>query len=250
MEQAIDEQEVRRFEERIRDALGDESSPEYVVEPHVLGPSVELLYEEGALSMASAGDDGNPVEEVTANVKTILAAPLKLRHPKEGQPPPPFLSVTGTVYMEKADFDRVNAERQDKGLSPFTDPGKAASDSLRQGDLRATAKRPLTLFTHWVREISNGEFQTHYDLVVTLQEWDLRVNRAHMKVCATMDEVIGFCRQLKETELPYETLGALITVNSREVQAHLQERAGAPGWRLAYRFRQPEGRGVNGIPTL
>ncbi len=239
LENAVDHEELKAFDERVRRFLGVTDPIEYTVEPKIDGLAVELVYEHGKLVVASTRGDGYVGEDVTQNVKTILSVPLTLDSYKEARAIPELLEVRGEVYMDIAAFEELNRQRIRQGLPPFANPRNAAAGSVRQLDPRVTAKRPLNIFCYGVGEVRGASFETHMEMMICLQEWGLRVNRPHMRVCPDIDQVIDYCEALedKRSEFPYEIDGAVVKVNRLDFQARLGEKARSPRWAIAYKFK-------------
>jgi DNA ligase (NAD+) len=238
LENSFNDQDIRDFDARIKRFLKDDSTIEYTVEPKIDGLAVELVYENGTLTVASTRGDGNVGENVTQNIKTILSVPLTLTQPKDFFPIPDLLEVRGEVYMETGRFEKLNHKRQAKGLPAFANPRNAAAGSLRQLDHKVTAKRPLDMFCYGIGTISDPEFETHRELMFVIQRWGLRVNKPHIQVCRTTDEVIDHCHKIEETrdQFPYEIDGAVIKVNQLDLQARLGQKSRSPRWAFAYKF--------------
>lgn len=239
LENAFDEGGIRDFDGRTRRFLGDNEPIQYTVEPKIDGLAVELVYEQGRLVVASTRGDGFIGEDVTQNVKTILTIPLKLNSMSGRRPVPDLLEVRGEIYMEMEAFKALNRERMAQDLPPFANPRNAAAGSLRQLDSRITARRPLNMFCYGVGEISDRCFDTQYELMLTLQDWGLRVNRPHIMVCDTIEEVIGYCHRFEETrsQFAFEIDGAVIKVNRLDLQVRLGEKARSPRWAIAFKFK-------------
>lgn len=239
------EEELKAFDIRSRTALGDPPALDYLVEPKFRGLDVELLYKSGTLVTGSTKGDGYTGELVTANIKTILTVPLTLLKVQGGPPLPELLDVRGTVYMEKDAFESLNHQRKEKGLSVFADPLSTVADSLRQTDPRVTAKRPLNMFCHGIGQMKGMEMEveTQMALMTLIQQWGLRVNRPHLKVCQDVDEAISQCRLLGEmrNEFPFEIDGAMIKVNRLDFQFRLGGDSLGPRWAVAYRFGPGQG---------
>ncbi|MGQ9476986.1 MAG: NAD-dependent DNA ligase LigA [Candidatus Bipolaricaulia bacterium] len=232
---AFSEEEVKEFDQRVKRLL-DGDVVEYVVEPKYDGLAVELIYDEGVFTVGSTRGDGEVGEDVTPNLKTIKSIPLVLREP-EGLSIPKRLAVRGEVYMDIADFKRLNEERLAQGEPPFANPRNAAAGSLRQLDSRITARRPLKIFFYDVGQCEGIEFRTQEELLRTLPEFGLRVNPL-FRLCSTIEEAITFHHELeREREaLPYESDGVVIKVNRFELRRRLGEIARAPRWAVAYKF--------------
>lgn len=233
------DQDIWDFDARLKRFLGDDSPMEYTVEPKIDGIALELVYEKARLTVGSTRGDGYVGEDITQNIKTILTVPLTLTQPKDGRPIPDLVEVRGEVYMEKEAFEGLNRTRLERNLPPFANPRNAAAGSLRQLDPRITAKRPLNMFCYGVGEISGSPFDTHRELMVSIQQWGLRVNRPYIRVCGTPGEVIDYCHYLEEirSQFPYEIDGAVIKVNQLNLQARLGQKSRSPRWALAYKFR-------------
>ena len=238
LENCFDPQQILDFDKRVRKFLGDDATVQYTVEPKIDGLAVELVYEEGRLSVASTRGDGRVGEDVTRNIKTILNVPLKLVTRKQSLPIPDLLEVRGEVYMDVAAFLKLNENRAARNESLFANPRNAAAGSLRQLDARITARRPLDMFCYGVGNTETLSFKTHWDVMMALQHWGLRVNRPHITVCDTPDAVVAGCRHIEETRghFPYEIDGAVIKVNRLDLQFRLGMKSRSPRWAMAYKF--------------
>jgi DNA ligase (NAD+) len=160
---------------------------------------------------------------VTSSFKTILTVPLTFVPLRKERSVPDYLEIRSDVYMEAEAFARLNQERAKKNLPSFSDPRAAVEDSLLQTDPRVSAKRPLNYFCSGTGKSADLQAATHYELMVSLQELGLRVNRPHIKVCNGVHEVIDHCLRLRAEKgnLPYPVEGALIRINSLDLQARL-----------------------------
>jgi len=209
------------------------------VEPKMDGLAVEMVYERGSLTVASPRGDGHVGENITSNIKTIMSVPLTLMQPQDGRATPQLLEVRGEVYMEMEAFKALNRERLSKDLPAFANPRNAAAGSLRQLNPRITAKRPLNVFCYGIGELRGTSLETHMELMITLQQWGLRVNRPHIKVFHHLEEVIEYCHELEEnrSQFPFEIDGAVIKINQLALQARLGQKTRSPRWALAYKFR-------------
>jgi DNA ligase (NAD+) len=240
LEHTFQEQDIIDFDGRIRRVLQQDTPVRYTVEPEIEGQAVEIVYEKGTLTVASTRGDGYVGELVTPNVKTILTVPLTLIQipPEGGSPIPDLLEVRGVIYVETEAFEVLNRERVEKNLPPFKGPADAAADALSQPNLRVTAKKPLNMFCTGIGEMSGPELDTQYELMTTLQQWSLRVNRPHIKVCDGVGEVVEYCHRLKEmrSQFPYKIGGAVVNVNQRSLQARLGDISGSHGWAIAYKL--------------
>ena len=238
LENGFSDKEVKEFEERIRRFLSYSNQIRYTVEPKLDGLAVELIYENSILKTASTRGDGYIGEDITSNTKTIRSIPLRLLPPLDGRNLPEHIEVRGEVYMEKKAFQQLNKEREKQGKAPFANPRNAAAGSVRQLDPQITANRPLMFFSYGIGEVSGWTFASHIELLTTLNKWGLRVNTRYIKECKTIDEAIAHCRYLESIkhDLPYEIDGAVIKVNSIDLQKALGEKSRSPRWALAFKF--------------
>ncbi len=242
LENGFDDKAIRDFDTRVRRGLGKNYQCNYIIEPKMDGLAVEMVYEEGILTVAATRGDGYVGENITANIKTILTVPLSLTRYPDGPPIPELLEVRGEVYMESDAFKDLNKGRLIKGLPAFANPRNAAAGSIRQLDPRITAKRPLNYFCYGVGVIRGHSFTTHMELMIALQQWGLRVNKPHIKVCHNIEDAIHYCHYLEETrhQFPYEIDGAVIKVNPLDLQASLGQKSRSPRWALAFKFQPTE----------
>ena len=239
LENSFNDKDIRDFNTRIKKLIKDSVSFNYTVEPKIDGLAVELVYENGILSVASTRGNGYTGENVTHNIKTILSIPLTLTQTEAQLFIPELLEVRGEVYMETEAFEALNHERVKKNLPEFANPRNAAAGSLRQLDARVTAKRPLNMFCYGIGEIRGLEFEEQYKLMTSLQRWGLRVNIPHIQVCNTVDEVIEHCHHLEEirSRFLFEIDGAVIKVNQLRLQSRLGQKSRSPRWALAFKFK-------------
>ena len=239
LENSFSDQDIRDFDARVKRFLGNDSPVDYTVEPKIDGLAVELVYENGALTVASTRGDGLTGENVTRNIKTILTIPLTLTKKKSTLPPPDLLEVRGEVYIDLEAFEKLNHERVERDLPPFANPRNAAAGSLRQLDPKITARRPLNMFCYGIGMISELSCDTHHELMTLLQQWGLRVNRPYIRICNTLTEVIDYCRHLEEirAQFYFEIDGAVIKVNRLDLQTRLGQKSRSPRWSMAYKFK-------------
>jgi DNA ligase (NAD+) len=231
-----DEDVVKRFLENCRRRLGEE--PEYVAEPKYDGLSVELIYEDERLSVASTRGDGRVGEDVTANVRTIREIPMPLLD--EEEPVPKHLVVRGEIYMDKGEFEELNRRREEAEENPFANPRNAAAGSLRQLDPNITAERSLHAFFYEVAEVSGRRnFDSQWEVLNTLPKWGFKVNLDLSKRCFGFDEIQEYHEDLerKRNDLSYEIDGAVFKVDDRSRQEKLGVRARDPQWAIAYKFQ-------------
>ncbi len=230
---AFSAEELRAFDERVRNGLPAGSKIEYVLEPKIDGLACSLVYENGKLVRAATRGDGVTGENVTANVRTIRSIPLVLTAP-EGEELPELLDVRGEVYMPRHEFMRLNEERAEKGESEFANPRNAAAGSLRQLDPQVTAKRSLSFFAYNVGE---GAQATHSESLAMLKRYGFKVSEGY-KVVNDIDAALKFIEAFdaKRSSLAYDTDGAVIKVNEVYQQRILGATGKDPRWAIAYKF--------------
>ena len=228
----FDDEAARSFERTCRQA---DEEVDFVAEPKYDGLAVELVYENGVLTVASTRGDGITGEDVTDNVRTIGAVPLRIGG--SGQDIPPLLEVRGEVHMRISEFRALNRRRAEQDEPLFANPRNAAAGSLRQLDSSITAVRPLALFAYDVGVVEGREFDTHWQLLQTLKQWGFVVN-PEVKLCADADEMIAYHTAMtqRRDELDYEIDGVVFKVNQRPVRELLGTRSRNPRWAVAYKF--------------
>jgi len=233
---AMDLDEIREFEQRIKRALGSDAEIEYVFEPKIDGLAVEVVYEYGVLTIGSTRGDGVTGEDITQNLRTVHAIPLRLIE-QPGEKFPARLEARGEVYMDKADFLALNKTRQQTGEPLFANPRNSAAGSLRQLDPSLTAQRPLKAFFYAVGVIEERNFRTHWEMLDYFKRLGLRTNPINL-ICHGIEAVIAQYQKLNETKeaLPYEIDGTVIKVNSLHLQQELGFISRSPRWAMAFKF--------------
>ncbi len=234
---AFSAEEMREFDERVRDRLeAGETTIAYGAEPKLDGLAVSLLYEKGVLVRGATRGDGAKGEDVTHNVRTIDAIPLRLR----GSDWPSQLEVRGEVYMPKAGFNALNVAAEEKGEKTFVNPRNAAAGSLRQLDPKLTAQRPLAFFAY---SVVDGEqlASEHVACLLKIKEWGFPVNPLTDVVsgvdgCLSFYDFIGQSR----SDLDYEIDGVVFKVNDLRSQHELGFVSRAPRWAIAQKFPPEE----------
>ena len=231
-----DEHDVRSFDQTCRDELEAESVA-YVAEPKYDGLAVELIYDEGRLTMASTRGDGETGEDITPNVKTIKEVPLALLG-QEDVSIPERLVVRGEIYMRKDEFRAFNRRRADEGKRQFANPRNAAAGSVRQLDPKVTERRPLHVFFYALPEASDLGFEAHWDVLQALPNWGLRVNLDRTERCGDVEGLISYHKRMAELreDLPYEIDGVVYKVDRLDARETLGIRTRDPRWALAYKF--------------
>lgn len=241
LENGFDEQDVEAFDQRIRRFLGDEEPVFYTVEPKMDGVAVELVYEKGILVEASTRGDGYSGELITENIRTLKTVPLVLQQcePQQcGIPPVPRrLEVRGEVVIPVEAFRRFNRQRMERDEPIFANPRNAAAGSLRQLDPKVTSQRPLEIFCYGAGTISDGLFQSHWEVLEALKAWGLRVND-HVRPRVGIKDALKYHSDLlrRRNEFPYEMDGTVIKVDDLALQERLGEKSRSPRWALAVKF--------------
>ena len=175
LENAFNDQELFDFEERLLRFLKTDVTPGYIAEPKLDGLAIRIRYEKGILVQAATRGDGVNGEDVTHNVKTIGAIPLRLT----GKGIPTRLEVRGEIYMPSKGFDELNQRQRDHNAKPFANPRNAAAGSLRQLDSTITATRPLTMYCYGVGIAEGAKMaDTHNAMLEELRGWGPRVSTA------------------------------------------------------------------------
>ena len=217
--------------------LHSDADIEYVAEVKLDGLSVELVYEDGQLAVASTRGDGENGEDITRNIRTIKSVPLRLVKPKHGRIPK-LLEVRGEVIIPKNGFVKLNEERERNGEPVFANPRNAAAGSLRQLDPKITASRPLDIFLYSPGTIEDLEVNSQWEFLEALKELGLRVN-PESKICKGVGEVLEYWNDLTERrhQLDYDADGVVAKVNSYALQRQLGEVSRSPRWAIAYKFK-------------
>lgn len=235
LENAMDEEELRAFDERVHRWLNVSGDIDYVAEPKLDGLAVELIYENGVLASGSTRGDGVTGEEITSNLRTIRCLPLRLRSVE--RPVPALLEVRGEVFMTKAGFAELNQQRAAAGESLFANPRNAAAGSLRQLDPRITASRPLSAYCYQAGTIEGETFATHWDFLQALRQWGLPVNPEIRRVRG-IESAQEYYRELAEKrhDLPYEIDGMVLKLNAFALRQQVGIRSRSPRWAIAGKF--------------
>lgn len=232
LENAFSEDDLISFETRLFNFLNKQEEITYVAEPKIDGLAVSLLYENGQLVRAATRGDGTTGEDITQQVRTISAIPLRLYGT-----PPPHVEIRGEVYMNNSGFEKLNRSQLDAGESPFANPRNAAAGSLRQLDPQVTAKRPLRFFAYNVASPETSGCDNQWELLMQIKDWGLPVNE-HIRCCHSIKEVntrLEGLIALRHT-LDYEIDGMVVKVSSFALQNRLGNKARAPRWAIACKF--------------
>ncbi|QCR35399.1 NAD-dependent DNA ligase LigA [Nissabacter sp. SGAir0207] len=238
LDNVFDEESYLAFNKRVQDRLKSADTLTFCCELKLDGLAVSLLYEDGELVRAATRGDGTTGENITANVRTIRAIPLRLT----GDNIPRRVEVRGEVFMPQRGFEALNEEARRTGGKVFANPRNAAAGSLRQLDPRITAKRPLTFFCYGVGVLEGGELpRSHWQRLMQFREWGLPVSD-RIRLCNGSEEVLAFYHQIEQarTGLGFDIDGVVIKVDSLDLQEALGFVARAPRWAIAFKFPAQE----------
>jgi DNA ligase (NAD+) len=235
----FDEDELRAFDARVRRGLGLPPAPaaapdlRYVAELKIDGLAISLRYERGHFVQGATRGDGTTGEDVTANLRTVTVLPGRAREPFTGE-------VRGEIYMPKAEFARINAEREEAGLPTYANPRNSGAGSLRQQDARITAARRLSSWTYQLLEEGSDGRPTvaaQSEALARLAALGFPVNPDRAE-SLDIEGVIAFLEEWREKrhELPYETDGVVVKVDRFDQQERLGMVARAPRWAIAFKF--------------
>jgi DNA ligase (NAD+) len=243
---AFEDSEVRAFDKRVADMLraaGKLSTAEevsYFCELKLDGLAISLRYERGLLVQAATRGDGQTGEDVTMNVRTIKAIPLKLNGSE--QEIPEILEVRGEVFMNLADFERLNAAQESRGEKIFVNPRNAAAGSLRQLDSRVTAQRPLSFFAYGWGDLGGFQLPRHSAMLDWLQRLGLPVNEKQHVLALGAEQLLQFYTEVgaRRAQLPYDIDGVVYKVDDLSAQRVLGFVARAPRFAIAHKFPAQE----------
>lgn len=241
LDNAFDEEEVRAWERRIRRLLADDADIKYTVEPKIDGLAVALTYEEGRLVQGATRGNGFVGEDVTQNLRTIPAIPLRI--PLVGdEPPPSYLEARGEVYMPRDRFEELNRRREVAGEKPFANPRNAAAGSVRQLDPSITLSRPLSIFMYAVGHAQGVTLEGQWEALSFVRQMGFPTAE-NIQLCDDLEQALALYQKwLDQREaLNYEADGVVIKVDSFAQQLALGEVAHAPRWAIAYKFPAHEG---------
>jgi DNA ligase (NAD+) len=234
---AFEDEELVDFDRRVRERLGVEEV-EYSAETKLDGLAASIRYEEGVLVSGATRGDGARGEDVTQNIRTIKAVPLRLR----GDDFPRVLEVRGEVFLTDEGFRRLNAEQLRREEKPFANPRNAAAGGLRQLDPRKTAERNLTMYCYGVGDVREGWLPgSHGGILERLRHWGLRVS-PEAAVVRGVDGCRDYYRDMlaRREGLGYAIDGVVFKVNDIAEQDILGAVSRAPRWAIAYKFPAEE----------
>ena len=257
LDNAYSEEELRAFDERVRRGLDAAGTPvavvDYVAELKIDGVSIALTYEDGVLLRAATRGDGTRGEEVTPNVRTIRAVPLRLG----GDAPAGRIEVRGEVYLPRKAFEKINAEREAAGEPLFQNPRNAAAGTLRNLEPALVARRGLSVFTYQLvggpaasapgdpasladaqqRRIEADLPRSHSEMLEGLRAWGLPVE-PHWQRCTGADGLVAFVAEWAERRrsLAFDTDGVVVKVDSHAARRVLGATSKFPRWSVAFKF--------------
>lgn len=236
LDNSYSQEDLLDWEKRIQKALGDVPM-EYTCELKYDGASISITYEDGVLVRAVTRGDGVQGDDVTNNIKTIKSVPIRLK----GTDYPKSFDIRGEIILPFAGFERMNQELIEIGETPYANPRNTASGSLKLQDSAAVAKRPLECLLYNITGTDLG-FETQYEGLEKARQWGFKVP-AVSKLAKSMDEVLAFIAywDVHRHELPYETDGVVVKVNSLHDQEELGFTAKSPRWAIAYKFKAEQG---------
>ncbi|MCH4364344.1 NAD-dependent DNA ligase LigA [Staphylococcus haemolyticus] len=228
---AFNEQELRRFDQRIREQVG---SVEYMCELKIDGLAVSLKYVEGRFVQGLTRGDGTTGEDITENLRTIHAIPLKINEPLS-------FEVRGEAYMPRSSFIRLNEEKEKNEEQPFANPRNAAAGSLRQLDPKLAAKRKLSVFLYSVNDFTDFDATTQSGALDELDRLGFKTNHERIRV-GDIEGVLEYIEKWtkQREQLSYDIDGIVIKVNDIEQQDEMGYTQKSPRWAIAYKFPAEE----------
>jgi len=242
IENTYNEAELREFDRRVRNALGQEDGKfHYLVDPKIDGVAVCLSYARGLLVRAATRGDGRRGDDITANVRAIRSVPLRLR----GRDWPELIEVRGEIYWPRKTFAAYNRKRAEAGLETFANPRNGAAGTLKQLDASIVAERGLAMIAHGFGLISEAVADTASGLMKQIAAWGVPVSR-YQKVCDGMDEVLAIIADWagRRAEVDYATDGMVVKVDELAVRETLGATSRHPRWCIAYKYEAEQARTI------
>jgi len=228
---AFNEEDLRKFDQRIRDSIGQ---VEYMCELKIDGLAVSLKYENGRFVQGLTRGDGTTGEDITENLRTIHAIPLKIKEPLN-------FEVRGEAYMPRRSFIHLNNEKEENGEQPFANPRNAAAGSLRQLDSKLAAKRKLSVFLYSVNDLTEFNATTQSEALEELDQLGFKTNQERERV-SDIEGVLNYIEKWtsKRESLSYDIDGIVIKVNDLSQQEEMGYTQKSPRWAIAYKFPAEE----------
>ena len=251
LDNAYSEEELRAFDDRVRrglaDAAGVTADVDYVAELKIDGLSMALTYADGVLIRGATRGDGVRGEDVTANVRTIRAIPLRLKGAAAGR-----MEIRAEVYLPKKAFEQINREQEEAGAPLFQNPRNTAAGTMRNLDPSLVARRGLRAFVYQLvagraasqapdvqvgHSASSAGLTSHAETLEQLRAWGLPVEK-HWQRCRGIDALVAFCQAWgeKRRALDFDTDGVVIKVDSLEQRRALGSTSKFPRWAIAFKF--------------
>ncbi len=233
LDAVMERDEVREFHRRVREKVG-RSENMYTLEPKFDGLSVEVVYRDGELDCGTTRGDGRTGEDITRNLRTIGALPLRLRREAD---PPSFLAVRGEVIMPREGFQELNRERVERGEDAFANPRNAAAGIVRQLDPSKVADKPLTIFFYEILEVEGADPDSHWDTLKRFGEWGLQTS-GHNRRGSTLEDLAGFHSRMSGSrdDLGFEIDGVVIKLDDYGAREEMGTRQRSPRWAVAWKF--------------
>ncbi len=228
LDNAYSKEDMNEFFDRVRTGLPDAETPEFVVEPKLDGASLEVIYENGRLISASTRGDGETGEDITENVRTIRGVPSAIRHAGR-------ITLRGEILIYRKDLVKLNVEREEEGLEPFSNPRNAAAGAVRMNDPKEVAARPLRALFYQLVE-GDKMHASHAESLTFMAEQGLPTHRK--EELANEDGVFALIEKVDAARphYPYETDGAVVKVSSYKQEGMLGFTSKFPKWAIAYKF--------------
>jgi DNA ligase (NAD+) len=236
LEKVTSEETLLKWADDVRKRLDSDEPVAYVSEPKIDGSAVSLVYENGVFVRGATRGDGTRGEDVTPNLRTIEAIPLRMRS-LDGQPPPALVEVRGEVYFPISAFNRLNERLADEGKKTAPNPRNAAAGSLRQLNPKITAERELSIWVYGIGHRDGIDFESQWELLEWLRERGFRANpfaRRHETLESVARECVEW--ESKRVELDYEIDGIVIKVDDIGQQRQLAALHERPRWARAYKW--------------
>ena len=231
---AMNSNELTLFDKRIKKLLETDDDVEYMAEPKLDGIGVELIYEKGMFITGSTRGDGLNGEDITQNLRTIRALPLKLL----GNDIPNILEVRGEVFIGKKDFKKLNKYQEMNSMQIFSNPRNAAAGSLRQLDPKVTAERPLSIYCYEPGVVEDVVYNNHDEFLKHIIKLGLPVNSLIEKVFG-VKKIIEYHKELekKRNQIDYEIDGTVFKINNYNQRHKAGSRSRSPRWAIAGKFK-------------
>jgi DNA ligase (NAD+) len=229
----LEAEEVKHFHTRIQRETG-KRRVEYVLEPKFDGLSVEVVYDNGRFVYGATRGDGESGDDISANLKTIRALPLRLQDIDTG---PSFLAVRGEVFLPRSGFQRLNKTRLERSDEPFVNPRNAAAGIMRQLDASQVADKPLDIVFYDILDIKGPEVASHWEVLECLSRWGLKTD-PHNRRASSVETIQDYREGLaaERDDLDYDIDGVVIKLSDHAGRQKLGTRERSPRWALAWKF--------------